>query len=334
MSEQNKDLYKIEEHQNRVFGINIKKVIPFIEMWWVSFLLSGILIVAGVVMFFVKGGFNLGIDFKGGIKVEVQINNPDAGIEKIRSIFSAKKIEADINTVGQAAEEHYMITLPVMANTETGDEITMIKENLESQFGKDKVTVLGSEKVDAKMGMDFSKKALNLVLITALLIMIYVIFRFDLFFGAGAIGALFHDVLMMLAFSMFFNIPIDITVIAAIMTIIGYSVNDTIVIFDRIRELLKNNPNEDVKYIMDKSIIQTMSRTIITALMVFLVVLALYIWGGVVLKNFSFLLLVGVLDGIYSSVFIAAPITYLVRKSFDKKNKNAPKKAVPVTESK
>lgn len=334
MSEQNKDLYKIEEHQNRVFGINIKKVIPFIEMWWASFLLSGALIVAGTVMFFVKGGFNLGIDFKGGIKVEVQINNPDGDIKKVRQVFATEKIEADINTVGQESARHYMITLPIIVNTASGDEIAMIKDKLETQFGKDKVSVLGSEKVDAKMGMDFSRKALNLVLITAVLIMLYVIFRFNFFFGAGAVGALFHDVLMMLTFAMFFNIPIDITVIAAIMTIIGYSVNDTIVIFDRIRELLKNNPNEDVKYIMDKSITQTLSRTIITALTVFLVVLALYVWGGLVLKNFAFLLMVGVLDGIYSSVFIAAPITYLVKKAFDKKNKNTPKKAVPIADAK
>ena len=329
MSEQKKDLYKIEEHQNRVFGINIKRVIPFIEMWWGSFILSGILIIAGTVLFFVKGGFNLGIDFKGGIKVEAKIDNPETSIEKVRAVFASKKIEADINTVGQASEMHYMITLPVVANTAVGDEISMIKENLEGKFGKDKVTTLGSESVDAKMGADFARKALNLVLVTALLIMIYVIFRFDLAFGAGAIGALFHDVLMMLVFAIFFNVPIDITVIAAIMTIIGYSVNDTIVIFDRIRELFKNNPNEDVKYVMDKSITQTLSRTIITALMVFFVVLALYIWGGVVLKNFSFLMLVGVIDGCYSSIFIAAPITYLVKKSLDKKGKKHYEKAVP-----
>lgn len=329
MSEHQKDLYNKDEHHTRIFGINIQKVLPFIELRWFSFILSGLIIAAGIVMFIAKGGFNLGIDFKGGFKIEVQIDNRDGTIQNVRKFFSDEKIEADINTVGAGSEQHYMITLPVMPNTSSSDEVVQIKDRLGKVFGADKVKILGSEKVDAKMGSDFTRKAVNLVLVAAVLIMLYVIFRFDFFFGAGAVGALLHDVFVMLSFAVFFNVPIDITVIAAILTIIGYSVNDTIVVFDRIREHAKNNPNEDYKYVMDKSITQTLSRTIITSLTVFFVALSLYIWGGIVLKNFSFLLVVGVIDGVYSSIFIAAPITYMVRKSFDKKGKKPSASSAP-----
>ncbi len=325
MNTQNKDtaLSVKDDHQTRIFGINITTVIPFITMRWFSFSLSLVIIIVGIVLYVMRGGFSLGIDFKGGIKVEVQINKSDLTINDVRKVFTDQKLEADINTVGNPSEKHFMITLPLIVNASSSNEVEMITGFLGKNFGTDNVTVKGSEKVDARIGLDFGLKSFYLILITAGLILLYIIFRFDFFYGAGAVGALFHDVLVMLSFTLFLNIPIDITIIAALLTILGYSVNDTIVVFDRIRELHGLNKDGDYENIMDRSITQTLSRTIITSLTVFLVVLAVFIWGGIVLKNFALLLLIGIIDGTYSSIFIAAPITFMLRQTFDKNLKGS-----------
>ncbi len=310
------------EHHTSIGGFVIKKIIPFIEMRWAMFAFSGLVIIAGIIVYILRGGFDMGIDFKGGVKVEVQINKPDVSIQDIRKVFTDAKKEADINTVGNPAEKHFMITFPTMNATSSTDEIGIITDFLKKSFGDDKVDVKGSEKVDARMGKDFANRAFGLVMVTAAMILIYLIFRFDFYFGMGAIVSLFHDVLFMLSFAVIFKIPIDLTVIAALLTILGYSSNDTIVVFDRIRELSKNNPDENYMYIMDKSITQTLSRTIITSLTVLFVSIALYVWGGNVLHNFAFILIVGVMDGTYSSIYIASPITYMLREAFDKREKN------------
>jgi preprotein translocase subunit SecF len=315
---------KASEHQTRIFGINIQTVIPFISYrWFTLFGISAIVIISGFTMYFMKGGFPLGIDFKGGIKVDVRVNNPDVNIKDVRKIFTDAKMEADVNTVGNASDRQYMITLPIISSQNANDEVQMVTTSLGSKYGSDNIIVKSSEKVDARIGQDFGMKAFYLILISAGLILVYVIFRFDLFYGAGAIGALFHDVLFMLSCTLLLNIPIDLTIVAAILTIIGYSTNDTIVVFDRIRELHALNKDGDYEAIIDRSITQTLSRTIITSLTVFLVVLAIFLWGGVVMKNFALLLLIGVIDGTYSSIFIAAPITYMLRKSMDKNLKGS-----------
>jgi preprotein translocase SecF subunit len=313
-----------DSHQTRMFGINITTIIPFISMrWFTLFGISAIVIITGISMYIIKGGFNLGIDFKGGIQANVSVNNRSADIKAVRKIFSDSKLEADVSTIGQTSERQFMITLPILTNESPGAEVSLITNMLGQSFGNENITVKGSEQVDARMGLDFGIKALYLIIISAGLILVYVIFRFDLFYGAGAIGALFHDVLFMLSCTLILNIPIDLTIIASILTIIGYSTNDTIVVFDRIRELHALNRDADYENIIDRSITQTLSRTIITSLTVFFVVLNLFLWGGIVLRNFALLLLIGVIDGTYSSIFIAAPITYMLRQSFDKSLKGS-----------
>ncbi len=313
-----------EGHQTRIFGINIQKIIPFISMrWFTLFGISAIVIVTGVTMFILKGGFELGIDFKGGIKAEVQISRKDVAIKDVRKVFLDAKMEADVSTVGKSSDNQYMITLPILSNESSGSEVGLISDILGKNFGAENVSVKSSEKVDARMGLDFGIKAFYLIIISAGLILFYLIFRFDIFYGAGAIGALFHDVLFMLSCTLILNIPIDLTIIAAILTIIGYSTNDTIVVFDRIREIHSLNKDGDYENIIDRSITQTLSRTIITSLTVFFIVFSLFVWGGVVLKSFSLLLMIGVVDGTYSSIFIAAPITYMLRNAFDRNLKGS-----------
>ncbi len=322
------------EHQTRIFGINIQTIIPFISYrWFTLFGISAIVIITGITMYFLKGGFILGIDFKGGIRVDAQVNNPSVNIKEVRKIFTDARIEADVSTVGNLSDRQFMITLPILSSENSTDEVQMINGLLGKNFGSDNILIKSSEKVDARIGQDFGLKAFYLILISACLILFYVIFRFDFFYGAGAIGALFHDVLFMLSCTLILNIAIDLTVVASILTIIGYSTNDTIVVFDRIRELHSLNKDADYENIIDRSITQTLSRTIITSMTVFFVVLSIFLWGGVVMKNFALLLLIGVIDGTYSSIFIAAPITYMLRRSIDKNLKESKANRRKVAES-
>ncbi len=282
--------------------------------------------VTGVVIYLLQGGFRLGIDFQGGVKLETRITAPGVTIQTVRKAFADDKREADVNTVGAASDGHYLITLPVAENS-AGDEIQKNLDFLKKIFGQDRVVLQGSERVDSKIGRDFARRAVNLVLIAAGLIMAYIIFRFSFFYGLGAVITLFHDLAIMLSFCLFLRIPIDITVIAALLTVLGYSINDTIVVFDRIRENAAVNPEEDYALVIDKSITQTLSRTIITGLTTLFVVFAIYFWGGIVLRNFALLLLVGITVGTYSSIAIAAPATYMLRGRFGKKAGGKPKSA-------
>ena len=297
------------------------KFFPFLEIRWFAFAFSLLIIGTGIASFLLKGGFNLGIDFKGGVKVDVNINAPDINIKKVRQIFIENKMNAEISTVGKPEERNFMISLPVSSSATT--EIDNLKSFLEKQFGADKVLIRGSEVVEPKIGKAFASRSFQLLTIVAVLILVYVMFRFDFYYGAGAVLALLHDTLVMLSFTALLDIPVDITVIAAIMTILGYSINDTIVVFDRIREIASTNKDEDLLLIMNRSITQTLSRTIITSLTTFLVVLALFIWGGPVLHNFALELMIGIFFGTYSSIFIASPITYMLRRIFDKKLRKA-----------
>jgi len=297
------------------------KFFRFLEIRWFAFAFSLLIIGTGIAFFLLKGGFNLGIDFKGGVKVDVNINAPDINIKKVRQIFIENKMNAEISTVGKPEERNFMISLPVSSSATT--EIDNLKSFLEKQFGADKILIRGSEVVEPKIGKAFASRSFQLLTIVAVLILVYVMFRFDFYYGAGAVLALLHDTLVMLSFTALLDIPVDITVIAAIMTILGYSVNDTIVVFDRIREIASTNKDEDLLLIMNRSITQTLSRTIITSLTTFLVVLALFIWGGPVLHNFALELMIGIFFGTYSSIFIASPITYMLRRIFDKKLRKA-----------
>lgn len=316
-----------EEQQNKqkkVFGLNLAdQVIPFIQMRWVSLTLSLILILSGAVLFVMKGGFTLGIDFQGGVKMETRFTGSDVGIQKLRESLKKSGLEAEVTTIGNPTNQSYLISLPVKGKS-ANDVIVSAKSYLASQFGENSFQVEGSEMVEAKIGAEFGKRALYLVLLVAALILIYVIFRFDFFYGVGAVGALFHDMLIMMAFALFFNIPIDMKIVAAFLTILGYSINDTIVIFDRIRETVHHHAEEEIGLVMNKAITQTLNRTIITTLTTISMVIAFYIFGGLDLKDFAFMLIVGMVSGVYSTIFIASPITYMLKKSVSKSKGKKP----------
>ncbi|MFN4216382.1 MAG: protein translocase subunit SecF [Brevinematales bacterium] len=285
------------------------KPIPFMKMAPYAIGLSVVIILAGLVVFIVRGGFEVGIDFKGGSRAEVVIGQ-EVSIGELRSLFKNRGVEANITTVGLVEDNRFVITVPFEQGK---DGIATMKEVLTNAYGESTVQFIGTTTIEAKVGKSFVYRALNLIWVVSLIILAYIIVRFDFSYGVGAIVALLHDLLIMLAFALFFRIPIDITIIAAILTILGYSINDTIVVFDRIRERKAYHKEEDFILVIDRSVTEVLERSIITALTTLFAAVALYIWGGEVLRNFSILLIVGLVSGTYSSVMIAAPITAGIR---------------------
>ena len=319
----NKDL--ISSDSTRIWGISFSRTRRFLKWKWLSLGFSFLFLAAGTVKLIVQGGFKMGIDFIGGTRIEVSIANAK-GVDDVRNVFSKKGIDSEVTTVSSGTNMNYLITIAGKQGAGTSQSDS-IESMLIKKFGKNNVIIRGSELIGSRMGNSFALRSLQLMLIVTVMILLYVAVRFDFLYGAGAIVALFHDVLVMLASVVLLNVRMDMTILAAVLTILGYSINDTIVVFDRVRENHKINPDEDYEYTMDKSITQSLSRTIITSLTTLIVAGAIYFLGGRVLKNFGLLMMIGIISGTYSSIFIASPITYILRQALGKNKEGKKKKS-------
>lgn len=292
-----------------------------------SYIFSLTVIVVGFVCIFAQGGLNLGVDFKGGRSYVVQFNEaiPAADVRS-KVISNFKEAGTEVKTYG--SDDKLKITTSYLADdeTENGDKTVLdaLNKGL-TNFSTKNPQILSSSKVGATIADDIKYTSLISMLLSLGGIFLYIFIRFRKFwYSVGAILALMHDVLITIALTgivgLFgLNIEIDQIYIAAILTVIGYSINDTVVVFDRLREFLNENPRAEMTSTINLAINNTFSRTIITAMTVFLVVLVLYLFGGEVLKGFSFVLLCGVLFGSYSSIFIASPIVVDLAKMLSSK---------------
>ncbi len=256
----------------------------------------------------------LGVDFKGGTQVQVQFKqHPD--LTRIRQAIDAAGLKnASISTYGNASENNVLISLPEETNEKALDVGRADIENaLHARYSGD-FTERGVQVVGPTVGHQLEKQAALATLWSMLGMLVYLWFRFQLIYGVAAVVACFHDTLITVgAFSLaslfgFNGLELSLTVIAAILTLIGYSMNDTIVVFDRIRENLRLTRREPLPDLVNRSINQTLSRTVLTSGLTFLTVLSLFIFGGDVLKGFSFALVVGILIGTYSSIAVASPM--------------------------
>ncbi len=263
----------------------------------------------------------LGVDFRGGTQVEVQFQQtPD--LNRIRKAVEADGIkDADITLFGQAANNDVLVSLPEQMNESALDTgraqvDDALKAHYTSNFSVRSVQVVGPT-----VGHQLEKQATLATLYSMLGMLVYLWFRFQLIYGVAAVIACFHDTLITVGFFALTNQEISLTVIAAILTLVGYSMNDTIVVFDRIRENLRISRREPLPDLVNRSINQTLSRTVLTSGLTFLTVLALYVFGGQVLKGFSFALVVGILIGTYSSIAIAAPMLVAWQESRAAKGK-------------
>ena len=278
---------------------------------------SLVLILAGIGSMITKGGPKLSIDFKGGTLIAVNYTEA-IDINQVRSVLSTIVIDGQSFDFSQAEIKHFgdqsnvAVRLPSMDNEPEKFSINFVNKMAEafpesipdnrSDF------ILSIEKVGPKIGAELSGDAVMAILSALALILFYISIRFEWKYAVGAIAALAHDILVTLGIFSILDYEVSLAVIAAFLTIVGYSLNDTIVIFDRVRENIKTMKKLSLIEVINNSINQSLSRTIITSLTTFLVVLVLFIAGGEVIHTFAFAMIIGVIVGTYSSIFVASPI--------------------------
>lgn len=285
--------------------------IDFLGKRTFSLALSGAAVIAGIVGYFVLGGLNYGIDFTGGTLMQVRLDNA-RNITEIREAISESDLGGfSLQTFGDAEANEYLITLAETG--EAGESASSspgvrVEKVLKKNFPS--LTVRRVESVGPKVGEELKLAAFQAIVFSVVAIVFYVWLRFQWRYSIGALIALFHDVLIVLAAFVITGKEISLPVVAAILTVAGYSINDTIVIFDRMRENLRRFQKKAQFDSINESINQTLSRTILTSATTMLVVLALFLFGGEIINDFAFALLIGVAVGTYSSIFIAAPMVY------------------------
>ena len=276
--------------------------IDFMGRFKPALMFSALLILAGVVSIFMHGGLKFGIDFAGGTLVQLKFENPPA-IESIRS--GLKEIGLADSTIQEFGSPDTILIRVERSEGKLEEMGSRIKESLQTK-GFTGITIERVEMVGPKVGKDLRQKALLSIVYAIIAIVIYISWRFEFQYAIAAIIALIHDVLITIgAFSML-DKEFTLVLVAAFLTIIGYSLNDTIVIFDRIRENTRRRSKEPLRDIINTSINQTLSRTLLTSGTTLMVVAALFFLGGEIIHDFSFALLVGVVIGTYSSIFIAS----------------------------
>lgn len=281
--------------------------IDFIGRRYVFFMLSGGLILASIISLVLKGGPNLGIDFRGGVLLQLSFSQP-INMNDLRSSLSSSGLSGFELQTSQRGWVIVRVKKSEMNQDELAAKITGI---LKGKFPQQQVNIERTEYVGPAVGRHLMKQALFAIFFSLLGIVVYVAFRFRSFvWGSAGVIALAHDVFVVVGIFSILDKEITLTVVAALMTLAGYSINDTIVIFDRIRENIRLLIKEDFGSIINRSVNETLSRTIITSLTVFFVVLTLFVFGGEVIHDFSFALLIGVIVGSYSTIYVASPMVY------------------------
>ena len=291
--------------------------IQFMSQYKMGAFLSGTVIILGIVSLILAGGPLLSIDFKGGTLLAVHFKEP-VDINEFRSVMRNVYIDGESFDFSKAEIKLFGSPQDISVRIPHMDEepenfaqkiITHLRNSFSEQVSEfDSDFILSIEKVGPKIGAELSNKAILAIVSALALILFYISIRFEFNFALGAIAALAHDVFVTLGIFSIMGYEISLPIIAAFLTIVGYSLNDTIVIFDRIRENIKSMKRLTYTEVIDKSINDSLSRTIVTSVTTFIVVLILWLFGGEVINLFAFAMMVGVIVGTYSSIFIACPL--------------------------
>ena len=289
--------------------------------------LSAILLLAGIVSLAINKGPKLSIDFKGGTFVAVEYTE-DVKVEDVRSKMGNLNIDGQAFDFSKEEVKHFgnnssvSVRVPHIENSPSNFAQKIAVYLFESFPEKAPETisefVLSKGVISPKIGSELSGKAVMAIFSALALILLYISIRFEFKFALGAIAALTHDVFITLGIFSLLSYEISLPIIAAFLTIVGYSLNDTIVIFDRIRENLKSSKRDSYTIIVNRSINESLSRTIITSLTTFVVVMILWLFGGEVIHNFAFAMIVGVIVGTYSSIYIASPLVIYLHENAKK----------------
>ena len=282
----------------------INRDIKFSKFYKKMNIISFILILLSITVLIIKG-LNLGVDFKGGTLIEIRSENKEIHISEIRqSLLKMNLGDVTVKNFGKAND--YLVKIEINKSNDPSF-IESIKNKLTSDLGS-VVNFRRVENVGPKVSAELLKAGLLAITLSLAAMLIYIWIRFEWQFSVGAIAALIHDVLITLGFFSLLSYEVNLSIVAAVLTIVGYSMNDTVVIFDRIRENLKEHAKISISDISNVSTNETLSRTIITSLTTLLALFSIYIFGGAILKGFSFAMIIGVIVGTYSSIFVATPI--------------------------
>lgn len=310
------------------------KTIQFTRVRFVMIIISVLVIGGGLAATILQGGFNLGVDFQAGLSLRVEIDAPDADIESVRNAVS--EIDGtQVQTVGDEEEQQFIVRVRDAGEIDSFSTVMSerVLSALGAQFGSGSVTELENTFVGPRFSEELTRNTILLTTLALGLILVYIWFRFQLGYAAASIAALIHDVAFMLVFIGTFQVEVSTATIAAILTIIGYSLNDTIVIFDRIRENERLMRESGFETIINASITQSLSRTLITSVTTLLAVAAIYVFATGGVQTFALNLIVGVIVGTYSSVFIASPALLGWRRASRKRRTkaDAERRGAPVT---
>ena len=286
------------------------KTIYFNKFYKSFNILSGILIIASLV-FLVFKGLNFGVDFKGGTLIELRTDKSSANITKIRDSFNQMNL-GDVSVKNFGNETDFVVKFEKQ-NSNDPKFIDQIKTKLSNSIGS--VDFRRVENVGPKVSAELLRSGVIAIALSLAAMLLYIWIRFEWQFSLGAILALFHDVIITLGVFSVFSLEINLSIVAAVLTIVGYSMNDTVVIFDRVRENLRKYADVKIFELTNISINETLSRTIITSVTTLLALLSIFIFGGEILKGFSLAMILGVIFGTYSSIYIANPVLVSLKVS-------------------
>ena len=265
------------------------------------------------ILFILFKGLNYGIDFKGGTLIELRADNKNINISEIRSSLNSMNL-GDVNVKKFGKESDYLIKIE--QKTESNNQlISEIKKTLINNLNAE-INFRRVENVGPKVSSELLQSGIIAISLSLIAMLFYIWIRFEWQFSVGSIVALFHDVIITIGIFSVLSLEINLSIIASVLTIVGYSMNDTVVIYDRIRENLSKHTRLNISETANLSINETLSRTIITSLTTLLALLSIYILGGEILRGFSFAMILGVLIGTYSSIFVAAPVLKFFKVSY------------------
>jgi preprotein translocase subunit SecF len=278
----------------------------FIGLRQIAYAVSALMVLASIALFFTNG-LNFGIDFRGGTMIEIGTEGP-ADIGDLRNRLSSLNL-GDVQVQEFGAPNDVLIRVEQQAETEGSDQTVV--ELIRGELGEG-VEYRRVEVVGPKVSSELVEAGTLAVVMAVILMLVYIWFRFEWQFSVGAVLALLHDVILTIGIFSVFQLEFNLSIIAAILTIVGYSMNDTVVVYDRVRENLRKYKKLDLGELLDRSINETLSRTAMTSITTLLALLALYIFGGEVIRGFTFAMMWGVFIGTYSSIFIAAPLLMIL----------------------
>jgi preprotein translocase subunit SecF len=287
-----------------------KTNIDFIGMRKVSFVISGIIALIGIIgiIQISRGAANMGIDFSGGTSMQLKFAQPVTTLAAREALAKEGLKEVDLQEIKDGNK------LLIKMRKSTGKLADTVQDALKKEFPANPFTVESSTEIGPTIGEKLKSDTLMAVALSMLGIILYIAWRFDFKFGVGAVVATMHDVLAIIAVFYVMNKEVNLLLVTAVLTIAGYSLTDTVVVFDRIRENLHKSLKDPINLVFNRSINEVLSRTIVTSFTVFMAACSLFLFGGEVIHDFAFALLVGVLVGTYSSIFVASPIVALWEK--------------------